>query len=567
MLRPFLALLTLSCLVAAPARAQTVASCNDTWPEIAAALSAATTTPGDHVVRVVQGSYTMTASPDLELHPNASLRLLGGYAAGCGSRSINPSNTTISGQGLHALRVSAFRDLTIEGLTMRNLAGFANGREGGLDIGCRSLDGSERTVLITHSAFSQIDGTFAGVKAFGDGPCLLAFRNNLVGPIGAPAGGAGFFGVSLCGGLFDGSRRGELVEQNTFVQINATGAGASRAALSVCLTGNVARNIFRSNLPRDLDLFAGNAINVVRNLYDLNPSDPIGGQDSGNFNADPLFVNVGGSNFRLQSGSPAVNVGTTFTDIARDLDGNPRRVGSRTDLGAWETNVDDLTELVVSNTADSGAGSLRQAIVDANANPNHNLIRFALPGACGSQGILLLSPLPDITTPITIDGFTQIGSVPTTSDHGFNALLCVGLTQAGTLSHALSAVAGSRLTVRGLWFGNFDAAGAVPVRFDDGSDHVLEGAQFAGTLPNGATVLGNRVAVRIGAATQVRIGGPASSQRNWISGSIAQGIAVTNTGIGAGIVIQNNLIGTNSGADGALANGGAGITLSAAGGV
>lgn len=567
MLRPLLALIALALLAVAPARAQTVASCNDTWPEIAAALSAAQTSPGDHVVRVVQGAYNMTSSPDLDLHPNASLRLLGGYAPGCGSRTVNPANTQITGQGVRALRIRAYRDMTIEGLTMRNLAGFANSREGGLDLVCRSLDGGERTLMLTHNAFSQVDGTFAGVAVYGDGPCLLAFRNNLVGPIGAPAGGSIFFGVSLCGGLFDGSRRGELVEQNTFVQINATGSGGPRAALNVCLTGNVARNIFRFNLPRDLDLFPANAINVVRNLYDLNPSDPIGGQDIGNFTADPLFVDAAGSNFRLQAGSPAVNAGATFTDISRDLDGNPRRVGSRTDLGAYETNVDDLTEIVVSNTGDSGAGSLRQAILDANANPNHNLIRFALPGVCGSQGILLLSPLPDITTPITIDGFTQIGSVPTTSDHGFNALLCVGLTQVGSLSHALRAGAGSRLTVRGLWFGNFDASGATPVRFDGGSDHALEGSQFAGTLPNNATVTPNRVPVRIGAATNVRIGGPSITQRNLISGSLAQGIAVVNAGFGAGIVIQNNLIGTNSFGFIAQPNGGSGITISNSGGV
>lgn len=567
MLRRCFFLLVLATLAAPPVAAQPVVTCNDTWAEISSALSAATTTPGNHVIRVVQGTYTMTSSPDLVLHPDASVQLLGGYTAGCAGRTIDPANTTITGQGLRALRLDASGDILIEGLTMRNLAGFANGREGGLDIICRAPDGGNRDVLLTHNAFSQIDGTFAGVAAYGDGPCLLAFRNNLVGPIGAPPGGSVFFGVSLCSGLFDGSRRGELVDQNTFVQINASGAGGARAALNVCLTGTVARNVFRFNLPRDLDLFPGNAINVVRNLYDLVPSDPIGGQNTGNFNADPMFVNAGADNFRLQPASPAVNAGTTFTDIARDLDGNPRRVGSRTDLGAYETNVDDLTQLVVTNTSDNGPGSLRQAILDANANPNHNLIRFALPGACGSQGILLLTPLPDITTPVTIDGYTQAGSAPNTINPGFNALVCVGLTQAGTLTHALRAVDGGSLTVRGLWFGNFAAAGAVAVRFDAGSGHVLEGSQFAGILPNGSTINSNRVPVRIGAATNVRIGGPDAAQRNWISGALAQGIAVTNAGIGAQIVIQNNLIGTNSGADGALANGGSGITISNSGGI
>ena len=35
----------------------------------------------------------------------------------------------------------------------------------------------------------------------------------------------------------------------------------------------------------------------------------------------------------------------------------------------------------VTNTADSGAGSLRQAILDANANPGADTIAFDIPGA------------------------------------------------------------------------------------------------------------------------------------------------------------------------------------------
>jgi hypothetical protein len=428
-------------------------------------------------------------------------------------------------------------------------------------------DGSERQVRITQNIFTQLDGTLAGLYALGHSSCLMAFRNNLVSAITAPAAASqSFAGVVLCSDPSTGAPRGELVQQNTFVGV-AAGAGANRGALALCRNGTVSENIFRSNSPRDLDLLPGNAQDVVRNVYDLAPDEAIGGQDSGNVNIDPRFVNPGAGDYRLQPISPAINIGASFTDIPRDLDGNPRRVGSRTDLGAYESNLDDLTQILVTNSADSGAGSLRQAILDANANADHNLIRFAIPGSCGSQGILLLSPLPDITTPVTIDGYTQAGAAPTTIDPGFDAQVCVGLTQVGSLSHALRAQAGGRLTVRGLWFGNFDAGGAVPVRFDAGSDHVLEGSQFAGTLPNGASVSANRVAVRIGAATNVRIGGPASAQRNWISGALAQGIAVTGAGIGVGIVIQNNLVGTDAAGTGALANGGSGITISNSGGI
>ena len=55
--------------------------------------------------------------------------------------------------------------------------------------------------------------------------------------------------------------------------------------------------------------------------------------------------------------------------------------------------------LVVNTTADSGPGSLRQAILDANSVKGLTVtIDFAIPGA-GVQSIALQSPLPAATTP------------------------------------------------------------------------------------------------------------------------------------------------------------------------
>ena len=67
--------------------------------------------------------------------------------------------------------------------------------------------------------------------------------------------------------------------------------------------------------------------------------------------------------------------------------------------------------LSVTNTLDSGPGSLRQAILDANATPNvsgPDLIRFDIPGA-GTHTIQLQSALPQIGDPVIIDGTTQFG--------------------------------------------------------------------------------------------------------------------------------------------------------------
>ena len=63
----------------------------------------------------------------------------------------------------------------------------------------------------------------------------------------------------------------------------------------------------------------------------------------------------------------------------------------------------------VTNTADSGAGSLRQAIIDANNSFGSDTITFNIPGA-GPHTITLTTELPSITSPVIIDGLTQPGA-------------------------------------------------------------------------------------------------------------------------------------------------------------
>jgi hypothetical protein len=94
----------------------------------------------------------------------------------------------------------------------------------------------------------------------------------------------------------------------------------------------------------------------------------------------------------------------------------------------------------VTNTNDVGAGSLRQAIVDAVANPSvshDNLIAFDIPGT-GVHTIRPASPLPPIKD-LTIDGYTQPGSRANTLDKGSDAILTIELdgTNAGASANGL----------------------------------------------------------------------------------------------------------------------------------
>src|SRR5438045_5667219 len=62
----------------------------------------------------------------------------------------------------------------------------------------------------------------------------------------------------------------------------------------------------------------------------------------------------------------------------------------------------------VTNTNDSGAGSLRQAITDANNHSGADVISFSIAGA-GVHTITPGTQLPNITSPVTIDGSTEPG--------------------------------------------------------------------------------------------------------------------------------------------------------------
>jgi predicted outer membrane repeat protein len=82
-----------------------------------------------------------------------------------------------------------------------------------------------------------------------------------------------------------------------------------------------------------------------------------------------------------------------------------------------------MTTFIITNTNDSGPGSLRRAILDANANPGFDDIRFEIPGCTPVSPcvITLLTSLPVISEPLRITGL-EMNNLVIDANNAFRVL-------------------------------------------------------------------------------------------------------------------------------------------------
>ena len=201
------------------------------------------------------------------------------------------------------------------------------------------------------------------------------------------------------------------------------------------------------------------------------------------------------------------------------------------------------TTFTVTSTADSGAGTLRQAILDSNANPGADTIAFGIVGS-GGHAIGPTSPLPTITEPLTIDGYTQSGSSANTNpaSQGLNTVLTIEIDGTNAGASPCLFVAADDVTIRGLVVNRCtDKAVATTGAH---SDFVLEGC-FIGTNAAGTQALapfGGGVNPR--SQTNARVGGTTPSARNLISGDSLFGAPIA-FGQGLSEPVSNSLVAGN----------------------
>lgn len=246
---------------------------------------------------------------------------------------------------------------------------------------------------------------------------------------------------------------------------------------------------------------------------------------------------------------------------------------------------------VVTNVNDSGTGSLRQAILDANiASPEcaKQTITFAIPGS-GTHTIQPLSQLPSLNIQIVLDGYSQAGSNANTASDGTNAVITIELdgSLAGTSNGIVIGYAappsgfcsGNDSQIDGVVINRFAKAGVEMSELACPAMYQCEpvGAQiygsFIGTDTTGTLARPNGTGVHMGLNSksgivgEARIGDGGSTTpipltRNIISGNTGNGVVMESTDpdeISDAHTIRNNLIGVDASGTHALPNGGYGV--------
>jgi Ca2+-binding RTX toxin-like protein len=238
--------------------------------------------------------------------------------------------------------------------------------------------------------------------------------------------------------------------------------------------------------------------------------------------------------------------------------------------------VEELTRYTVTTSADSGYGSLRQAILDANAYLGTDIIDFDIPindenhyyyendkieGQVTNRfrkttpmytdsfisdldpdyphtffTIQLKSELPIITDPVVIDGYTQTGAKENTLVKGNNAVLKIELNGAGAgwFPGGLNLKAGSS-TIRGLAVLGFGLCG---IQIDTKDKNVIEG-NFIGTDISGTLARGNFIGVNIFNSSENLVGGYDPASKNIILGNKLLGVFISGTEASQNVVVGN----------------------------
>lgn len=383
--------------------------------------------------------------------------------------------------------------------------------------------------------------------------------------------------------------------QTNYIMVNDGGSGLSGGNSSLGMIGGqqqlnigaVAWN--RGTLLHEI----GHALGLIhehqrsdRDTYvTINFSNVPGGTSNGDFILTPTSTNNGAYDFlsimQYSRNASAVNSAidtvtpkagyTQFIDI---MGNNPDRELSRADRNGISLmyGAGPVLTTVVTNTQDSGPGSLRAAIYKAfdivtdtpAATPT---ITFQIPNTDPgfSGGVFTIKPSDRMTAPgskTTIDATTQTIFGGDTNPSGPEIALN-GALQNDPSTYGLGfRLSGANVTVKGFVINGFGTRGILIT--GTGATGCTIAGCYIGTNAAGAAASANSFAgieINNGASGNT-IGGATAAARNVISGNLAQGIYINGSGTN-GNIITGNFVGTNAAGTAAIANGYAGVLITA----
>ncbi len=371
----------------------------------------------------------------------ASNTTIGGTAAGAGN--------VIAGNADAGIFVSGSTNVTIQGNDI-GLNAAGNATFGNANDGILMISGATAVLIggTVSGAGNVITGSPKGIAVSGATTSGVAIEENAIygnSSIGIDLGDDGPT-ANTPGGAGPGSGPNDLQNypQTTWARIDAA--------------GDLLINYFVDSTPTN------SAYPLLVEFFKSEAN----GEGQSYLGADN-FTTTDHSN-----GSKEINLGSA---AALGISTDDNLVLTATDANGntseFSTPVFVADTIEVTNTNDSGPGSLRQAILDANSTPGTDTITFAMMGA---ETIAPLTPLPSITDPVVLDGTTEVGyvGVPLIELSGANA---------GSGAVGLDITAGSS-TVRGLDIEQFGTG----IDLTGGNGNVIENNVVANNAGSGIDV-------------------------------------------------------------------------------
>jgi hypothetical protein len=490
---------------------------------------------------VVEGNLIGTNASGADLVNNFGVFINSGANNTIGGTGAGAANTI----GLNVVGVNIAGTAATGNLVEGNLIGTnANGANLGNNLGVFINDGANNTIGgIGAGAANTIGFNVVGVNISGTATTgRNVVEGNFIGTTTAAGGGklGNGSGIAIAGsnntigGTVAGA--GNTIAYNTGDAVDVA-SGSGNAIRQDLIFGNGSAIILaagaNNNQQEPQIVAVASASGMTTIEYTVT------GTAAGNYTVEFFASNsLGGPaaeylettevNLTAADSQTSTQVLTIATGLLESQTVTATVTGPDNSTSEFAASATPINPLVVTNTNDTGAGSLRSAMMYASTHPR-SVITFAIPG---SSPFVIMPPsvLPTIAVPVTIDG--------TTESTFLGQLAVVQINGGGRPFDGLTLGPGADgSTITGLNIADFTGAG---IRLQSNDDTITD--NLIGTDPTGnAPGPGNLTGIAIGGSSNT-IGGTAPGARNVISGNTSIGIEIDNS---TGNLVQANLIGTN----------------------